>query len=118
MGEFNGWDRQSFPCKVDDYGVWSITLPKRPDGTPALKHDSKYKCHLVTEAGEHVDRVPAWTRFSRQNPESHLYEAVFWNPPTTYKWQSERPKRPRTCRIYEAHVGMVPYSLLTGFSHR
>jgi 1,4-alpha-glucan branching enzyme len=54
--------------------------------------------------------VPAWAKYSRQNPQNNLYEAVFWNPEETYEWKSSRPNNTpsdSTIRIYEAHVGMV-----------
>lgn len=51
--------------------------------------------------------MPAWTRYAKQNVQSLLYEAVFWNPVEKYEWKSQRPVKPSAYRIYEAHVGMV-----------
>lgn len=56
-----------------------------------IPHESRFKCSLVTSAGERVDRVPAWTRFARQNPQNLLYDAVFWNPEEPYVFKNERP---------------------------
>lgn len=43
-----------------------------------------------------------------QNKENHLYDAVFWHPSdsNTYKFKNICPTRPKSLRIYEAHVGM------------
>lgn len=36
------------------------------------------------------------------------YDGIYWNPPEgeKYKFKNARPARPRSLRIYEAHVGM------------
>lgn len=67
------------------------------------------KAHLIIGSGEHVDRIPAWARYSVQNKETFLYEQCFWNPPEPYKWKSEQPSMPKSIRIYEAHVGMASW---------
>jgi len=51
--------------------------------------------------------VPAWARLAWQNPQSNLFDAVFWHPDKAYEFKSQRPKKAETLRIYEAHVGMV-----------
>lgn len=33
FGDFNEWNRDSHKCKKDDFGVWSIVIPKNSDGT-------------------------------------------------------------------------------------
>lgn len=107
FGDFNEWNRDSHKCTKDDFGVWSLTLPKLEDGSLPIAHDSRYKCCITKQNGEKVDRIPAWAKYSRQNSQTFLYEAVFWNPASPYVWQHERPPKSESLRIYEAHVGMV-----------
>jgi 1,4-alpha-glucan branching enzyme len=107
FGDFNGWNRDSHKCNKDDFGVWSIVIPKNPDGTHAIKHGSHFKCCITKQDWERVDRIPAWAKYSVQNLQNLLFEAVFWNPEEPYKIKSQRPPTPETLRIYEAHVGMV-----------
>jgi hypothetical protein len=40
MGDFNGWSRDSHPCTMDAFGVWSLDLPDK-QGVPALAHESR-----------------------------------------------------------------------------
>lgn len=81
-------------------------IPKLKNGDLPIQHDSRFKCCITTANGQKVDRVPAWSKFARQNKESLLYEGVFWNPEQKYAWKNERPDKPATLKIYEAHVGM------------
>ena len=85
--------------------MWSITIPAK-DGVPAIEHNSRYKCCITKDHGERVDRIPAWTRYSIQNQQTLLYEAVFYNPKDKYEWKNKRISRPKSIKIYEAHVGM------------
>ncbi|RAO74027.1 uncharacterized protein BHQ10_010039 [Talaromyces amestolkiae] len=96
------------PLKVNDFGVWELTLPAK-DGVPAIPHESKVKITMVTRAGEVIDRIPAWIRRVTQDLDvSPVYDAVFWNPPADkrYSFKHDRPKKPASLRIYEAHVGI------------
>lgn len=64
---------------------------------------------MVTPSGEVIDRIPAWIKRVTQDLNvSPVYDAVFWNPPSTarYQFQHPRPKKPASLRIYEAHVGI------------
>eukprot|EP00741_Cyanophora_paradoxa_P021974 tig00021432_g21211.t1 len=107
MGDFNGWNRDSHKCERDQFGCWSIRIPDKADGSPAIAHGSKVKCHLVLANGEHGDRIPAWIKRVVQDPsKSILFDGVYWDPPQPYKWKAPRPPKPEHVRIYEAHVGM------------
>lgn len=64
---------------------------------------------MVLPSGERIYRLPAWIKRVVQDLEvSPAYDAVFWNPPAkdVYKFQHQRPKKPASLRIYEAHVGI------------
>ena len=48
FGDFNGWNRDSHKCTRDDFGVWSIILPRNPiDNTLPVPHDSRFKCCIT-----------------------------------------------------------------------
>lgn len=94
--------------KKNDFGVWEVTLPAK-DGMPAIPHNSKLKITMEIPGGERIDRLPAWIKRVVQDLSvSPVYEAVFWNPPAEerYTFKQQRPKRPESLRIYEAHVGI------------
>ncbi|EED21643.1 glycogen branching enzyme GbeA, putative [Talaromyces stipitatus ATCC 10500] len=108
IGDFNNWDRKAHPMKANDFGVWEITVPAKDD-VPAIPHGSKVKITMVTRAGEVIDRIPAWIKRVTQDLDvSPVYDAVFWNPPPNerYTFRHDRPKKPASLRIYEAHVGI------------
>jgi 1,4-alpha-glucan branching enzyme len=108
IGDFNGWDRKSHPMKKDSFGVFEIELPAI-DGQAAIPHNSKIKISLELRNGERVDRIPAWIKYVTQDLSvSPVYDARFWNPPTSerYQFKHPRPKKPASARIYEAHVGI------------
>ncbi|KAG9003353.1 alpha-1,4-glucan branching enzyme [Tulasnella sp. JGI-2019a] len=117
IGDFNGWDRSSHPMERDQFGVWSITLPPKSTGEPAIPHDSKIKISMVIPSGERIERVPAWIkRVTQDLTVSPVYDARFWNPPPEkqYKFKNNSPKKPTSLRIYEAHVGISTSELRVG----
>lgn len=64
---------------------------------------------MVIPGGERLYRIPAWIKRVVQNLDvSPTYDAVFWNPPegVRYQFRHQRPKKPESLRIYEAHVGI------------
>ncbi len=64
---------------------------------------------MVTPSGERIERLPAWiTRVTQDLNVSPVYDARFWNPPSSevYKFKNARPPKPKSVRIYEAHVGI------------
>lgn len=108
-GDFNGWDRQQFQMARDEYGVWTVTVPATQDGKVAIPHNSKIKLALKLSNGQWVDRLPAWSTYVVQDlSKSPIYEAVFWNPPESekYQWKHKSPPTPANATIYEAHVGI------------
>ncbi|KAF9878533.1 hypothetical protein CkaCkLH20_04025 [Colletotrichum karsti] len=107
-GDFNGWDRNSHEMKKNNFGVFEITVPAN-NGQAAIPHNSKVKISLQLPNGERVDRLPAWIKYVTQDLSiSPAYEARFWNPPAAekYEFKHPRPKKPRSARVYEAHVGI------------
>ncbi|KAG8862277.1 alpha-1,4-glucan branching enzyme [Tulasnella sp. 330] len=131
IGDFNGWNRSSHPMERDEFGVWSITVPPKSPGEPAIPHDSKIKASsellrlpipacsisMVIPSGERIERIPAWIKRVTQDLKvSPVYDARLWNPPAEkqYKFKNARPKKPTSLRIYEAHVGISTSELRVG----
>ncbi|KAK4633814.1 1,4-alpha-glucan-branching enzyme [Fulvia fulva] len=107
IGDFNGWNRDSHEMKRDPFGVWEISLPPH-NGQPAIPHDSKIKISFVVPNDQaRQERIPAWIkRVTQDLSVSPVYDARFWNPPTKYQFKNQRPPKPQSARIYEAHVGI------------
>ena len=118
VGDFNDWTPAPEHWAIkNDFGVWQLFLPDLADGTSAIAHRSRIKCRLETPAGEHVDRIPAWTKWATQAWDEILFNACYWEPegeaePGVYEpekkyvFKYNRPERPSSLRIYECHVGM------------
>ena len=103
IGDFNGWDRSATPMEPDKEGTWQVRLP-----ADALKHGQRVKVHVVGADRERRDRIPAWIRYTTQDPETYDYSGIIWEPEQPYEWKNTRwsPARLRVPIIYEAHVGM------------
>ena len=64
---------------------------------------------MITGSGQRIERLPAWIkRVTQDLSVSPVYDARFWNPSETdrYKFKNVKPPKPRSVRIYEAHVGI------------
>ncbi|RVW48031.1 1,4-alpha-glucan-branching enzyme 1, chloroplastic/amyloplastic [Vitis vinifera] len=63
--------------------------------------------HMDTPSGI-KDSIPAWIEFSVQAPGEIPYNGIYYDPPEEekYVFQHPQPKKPKSLRIYEAHVGM------------
>jgi 1,4-alpha-glucan branching enzyme len=109
IGDFNNWNRDSHTMVKNNFGVFEIIIPN-VNGQPAIHHDSKVKLSLVTpNSHERQERIPAWiTRVTQDLNVSPVYDARFWNPPIhdKYVFKNQKPPKPKSARIYEAHVGM------------
>ncbi|CAN9367810.1 unnamed protein product [Alternaria alternata] len=107
IGDFNDWNRDATPMTKNDFGVFEVTVPGQ-NGQPTIPHDSKIKVSFVVP-NDHArqERLPAWiTRVTQDLNVSPVYDARFWNPPQKYVWKNQRPPKPQSARIYEAHVGI------------
>ena len=110
FGEFNNWNRDQYWAKRDQYGFWELTIPNE-DGKPRIKHKTKVKCNVVLSNGQWADRNPIWIEYLYQNTQSLIFDGVFWNPEEKYVWKypKKHMPKPRSLRIYEAHVGMSSF---------
>ena len=110
FGEFNNWNRDQYWAKRDQYGFWELIIPNE-DGKPRIKHKTKVKCNVVLNNGQWADRNPIWIEYLYQNTQSLIFDGVFWNPEVKYEWKYPKKHlpRPKSLRIYEAHVGMSSF---------
>jgi 1,4-alpha-glucan branching enzyme len=63
FGDFNGWNREEFRCKKNEFGCFSITIKSNSDGTPRIQHNSKYKINIEGPDGQRKDRNSAWATY-------------------------------------------------------
>jgi len=64
---------------------------------------------MISGSGERIERLPAWIRRVTQDlSKSPVYEARLWNPPPEerYQFRNKPPPKPKSLRVYEAHVGI------------
>ncbi len=104
IGDFNGWNRCSHPLRPGQDGVWEIRLPRE-----TLSHGQHVKVHVVGADNKGRDRIPAWIRYTEQDPQTFDYSGIIWEPAENYVWRHARwnPHTVKTPFIYEAHVGMA-----------
>lgn len=107
VGDFNNWNPSADIMTRNEFGVWEIFLPNNADGSPAIPHGSRVKIHMDTPSGM-KDSIPAWIKFSVQAPGEIPYNGIYYDPPEEekYVFKHPKPKRPKSLRIYESHVGM------------
>ena len=110
FGEFNNWNRDQYWAKRDQYGFWELIIPNE-DGKPRIKHKTKVKSNVVLSNGQWADRNPIWIEYLYQNTQSLIFDGVFWNPEEKYQWKYPKKHlpKPKSLRIYEAHVGMSSF---------
>jgi 1,4-alpha-glucan branching enzyme len=66
-----------------------VTIKANQDGSPRIPHNSKYKICIEGPNGEKKDRNSAWAAVQVQDPKTHLFDCVFWNPPLKYLWTNK-----------------------------
>jgi len=104
VGEMTGWQEQkAFALEPNgEEGVWEIRLPSEK-----LEHKDLYRLRVHWPGGE-GDRIPAYARRVVQDPDTLIFNAQVWSPPSPYKWEHNDFRcPPGPLFIYEAHVGMA-----------
>ncbi|MBP5790921.1 MAG: alpha amylase C-terminal domain-containing protein [Kiritimatiellae bacterium] len=103
VGDFSKWQRDpQFECmRIQGTDVWECSIP-----ADLVKHGDNYRLDVRWEGG-HGERIPAYARYVRQDPETNLFCAQVYEPKKKFVWKNAAPKRPPTTLIYEAHVGMA-----------
>uniref|UniRef100_A0A3B4BVQ2 1,4-alpha-glucan branching enzyme n=1 Tax=Pygocentrus nattereri TaxID=42514 RepID=A0A3B4BVQ2_PYGNA len=117
-GDFNGWDKFSHPYKKKEFGKWELHIPPKEDKSPAVAHNSKLKVVVHTKEGERLYRISPWATYVTKVNTSVVYDWVFWDPPQPYMHKHPRPRKPRSLRIYESHVGIAsPEGKIASYSN-
>ncbi|XP_071780723.2 1,4-alpha-glucan-branching enzyme [Centroberyx gerrardi] len=106
-GDFNGWNTKSHPYTKKEYGKWELYLPPKKDKSPAMEHETKLKLVVVTAEKEELFRISPWAKYVNKRLDSNTYDWVHWDPVQPFLHEHSRPKRPRSLKIYEAHVGIA-----------
>jgi len=134
VGDFNGWDSRSHVLsKVDDFGVYSITIHGIGEWT-------RYKYCIVTSYGQTIFKSDPYAFFSDNRPEtsSKVYdlEGYYWHDEDYLEKRRHNNSKEDKLAIYEVHLGswmtkpngelhkynelvdyLIPYVKAHGFSH-
>uniref|UniRef100_A0A5F9DKX8 1,4-alpha-glucan-branching enzyme n=1 Tax=Oryctolagus cuniculus TaxID=9986 RepID=A0A5F9DKX8_RABIT len=105
-GDFNGWNPFSYPYKKLDYGKWELYIPPKLDKSVLVPHGSKVKVVITSKSGEILYRISPWAKYVTREVGNVNYDWIHWDPEYPYKFKHSRPKKPRSLRIYESHVGI------------
>ncbi|XP_071994638.1 1,4-alpha-glucan-branching enzyme isoform X1 [Engystomops pustulosus] len=106
-GDFNNWNPFSHPYQKLDFGKWELHIPPKEDKSPVIQHGSKIKVVIKTKSGEVIYRISPWAKYVFQEEKSVVYDWVHWHPAEAYKPKYERPRKSKSIRIYESHVGIA-----------
>ena len=107
IGDFNQWDKERHPLKRLDSGVWEIFIDQKQT---KLKHLDTFKVNVLDQNGVRRDRLPAYLRYTTQDPNTHDFVGRIWAPTKTFKWTDNNFDPEESSRgpyIYECHVGMA-----------
>ncbi|KAK0173921.1 hypothetical protein PV328_007057 [Microctonus aethiopoides] len=118
-GDFNNWNRTNTPFTKLEFGKWELILNPNDDGSCPLQHLSEVKIIVENGNGELLDRLSPWATYVTQpqdRSEGTTYKQRIWHPErqNVYKWRNDKPKKPRSLRIYECHVGIATSELRVG----
>ncbi|OCT93898.1 hypothetical protein XELAEV_18011569mg [Xenopus laevis] len=106
-GDFNGWNPFSHPYKKMDYGKWELHIPPREDKSVIIPHGSKLKVVITSKTGETLYRISPWAKYVVREDKKAVYDWVHWEPLQPYKRKYATPKKLKSVRIYESHVGIA-----------
>lgn len=103
VGDFSDWRlKPQFECfRRCGSDIWECKLPVK-----AISHGDNYRLEVRWDGGR-GERIPAYARYVRQDPETKLFCAQVYEPRKKYQWLNSAPRRPSVPLIYEAHVGMA-----------
>ncbi|KAL3098247.1 hypothetical protein niasHS_002083 [Heterodera schachtii] len=107
VGDFNGWDTAAHPFESVGFGKWRLTIPALADGTCPIPHGSVLKV-AVKKDGKFHHKLSPWANYVTCAKDSIVFHQEFYNPSEKYalKTAQKRPRRPKSLRIYETHVGI------------
>ena len=101
IGDFNNWDYGAHKMKkIDDSGVWEVTIP-------GCQNYQNYKFHFKNAKGKYVDKIDPFAFFSEERPGT--CSRLFDNH--NFQWHDDPWMKSRTrnfdspMSIYEMHLG-------------
>ncbi|MGF7139537.1 alpha amylase C-terminal domain-containing protein [Roseimarinus sediminis] len=103
IGTFNSWnEEEAYRMQPVGNGNWELNLDENQ-----LKHGDLYALSMHWNGGS-GKRIPAWAQRVVQDPDTHIFNAEVWAPPTSYEWKNKLFERSEEAPlIYEAHIGMA-----------
>uniref|UniRef100_A0A915N8J3 1,4-alpha-glucan branching enzyme n=1 Tax=Meloidogyne javanica TaxID=6303 RepID=A0A915N8J3_MELJA len=105
VGDFNNWDTNANIYENIGFGKWSLKIKPKTDGTCPIAHNSVLKV-AVKKNGKFDYKLSPWANYVTCANDSIVFHQQFYNPPTKYSIKTSHPKKPKSLRIYEAHVGI------------
>ncbi|XP_075765816.1 1,4-alpha-glucan-branching enzyme isoform X3 [Pelodiscus sinensis] len=90
-----------------DYGKWELFIPPGQDGLSPVQHGSKLKVVIRSKNGEILYRISPWAKYVGREGNNVNYDWMHWEPPLPYVQRHPHPKKPKSLRIYESHVGIA-----------
>uniref|UniRef100_A0A287DET0 1,4-alpha-glucan branching enzyme n=1 Tax=Ictidomys tridecemlineatus TaxID=43179 RepID=A0A287DET0_ICTTR len=61
---------------------------------------------ITSKSGEILYRISPWAKYVAREGGNVNYDWICWDPEHPYKFKHSRPKKPKSVRIYESHVGI------------
>lgn len=103
IGEFNNWEKnEKYRLYRLENGVWEGKF-----GEKSMSHGNLFKL-LVEWNGGSGERIPAWARRVKQDPETNIFSAQIWLPKKNYRFHIRKFKPTNApLMIYECHIGMA-----------
>ena len=104
IGDMTDWtEKKEFALqRIDAEGVWELRIP-----SDIVSHGHLFRLSMHWPGGQ-GDRIPVYARRVVQDPETLIFNAQVWSPPSPYPWQHPDFRRsPEALLVYEAHVGMA-----------
>jgi len=104
IGDMTDWtEKKEFALqRIDPEGVWEHRIP-----SDTMDHGDLFRLSMHWPGGK-GNRIPVYARRVVQDPETLIFNAQVWSPPSPYRWQHPDFQRsPEALLVYEAHVGMA-----------
>jgi len=104
VGDFNNWDGTYHSLTKTENGIWELFF----DPCEYFEDHSLSRCKVRVYAANGVmDRLPAYTKETFQDPSDYSYSAVIRKERKPYNWKNNKGPKITTPVIYECHVGMA-----------
>ena len=101
-GDFCRWERYAYPMEKLANGVFELFL----EGQDTLR-DGMTVMTVVVRGDQELERIPLYATRVVQDPLTHAWNAVIYDPSTPYQWTDGKFKPKKKLFIYECHIGMA-----------